>query len=348
MKIITCASFYGTGSSAITDLFSEYDNIHPNTEFEFRFAHDPDGLMDLEYHLVENFNREGSGFALKRFYKFCKYNNRVWFYKKYCKYFGKNYIKYSREYIDSLTDFSYKGFWHFDLASKGKIAYCFLGVLFKIFYKLKLKRASALPKEITYCSNPGLDKFLKKTQDYTSNLLNYINNDNKEYLVIDQLLPSTNTAKAMRYFKYETFAFIVDRDPRDVYMLCKTIWRGDRVSPHDSVENWCKWYRYVRENSRGQESDHIKYINFEDLIFNYEKTVNEIEKFIGTNSNNHIRTFTKLNPKKSVINTQIYLRNKTFEKDIKIIEELLPEFLYSFPTSKEDIPGLEVKNNKNF
>lgn len=348
MKVITCASFYGTGSSAITDLFSEYSNIHPNNEFEFRFAHDPDGLMDLEYHLVENFNREGSGFALKRFYKFCKYNNRVWFYKKYCKYFGKNYIKYSMEYINSLTDLSYKGFWHFDLMSKGKTTFCFLGAFFKLFYKLKLKKASVLPKEITYCSNPGIDSFLKKTQKYTSSLLECINNDKKEYLVIDQLMPSTNVSKALRYFEHETFTFIVDRDPRDVYMLCKTIWRGDRVFPRDSVENWCRWFRYVRENSRGQESAHVKYVRFEDMIFEYEKTVREIEKFVGLDSKNHVRKFTKLNPKKSVINTQIFLKNKKFEKDIKLIEKLLPEFLYPFPSKDKKIVGIEVNNNKNF
>ena len=67
MRIISCASYYGSGSSAITDLISEYDNVFSFTDEEFRFTHDPDGISDLEYNLVQNFNRHNSGRALKRY-----------------------------------------------------------------------------------------------------------------------------------------------------------------------------------------------------------------------------------------------------------------------------------------
>ena len=75
MKIISCASYYGSGSSAITDLLSEYDNVYSLTDSEFRFVHDPNGSSDLEYNLVENFNRHNSGRALKL------YKKKVDFYK---------------------------------------------------------------------------------------------------------------------------------------------------------------------------------------------------------------------------------------------------------------------------
>ena len=349
MKIITCASYFGTGSSALTDLFSEYSNVHPNNEFEFRFAHDPNGMMDLEYHLVENFNREVSGYGLKQFYKFCKYNHGTFFNKKYEKYFKGKYLEYSKQYIDALTDFSYKGFWHYDLAARGKFAYYFLGIFNKINIKLKAKKASVLPKEITYCSNPGLDKFLLESQKYTSNLLECLNDDNKPYMVVDQLVPSSNTAKAMRYFKDEMFVFIVDRDPRDVYMLCKTIWRWDHIFPHDSVESWCKWFRYVREQSKNQNNDHIMYLQFEDIIYHYDEVVKKVEEFTHLDSKDHIHKFERLNPKRSFYNTQIYLRNKKWEKDIKKIEELLPEFLYDFSKVKEeDVVGVEPDSKGTF
>ena len=349
MKIITCASYFGTGSSALTDLFSEYSNVHPNNEFEFRFAHDPHGMMDLEYHLVENFNREVSGYGLKEFKKFCEYNHGTFFNKKYEKYFNGNYIKYSYDYINALTDFSYKGFWHYDLAEKGKFRYYFLGIFNKINIKLKAKKASVLPREITYCANPGLDKFLLESQKYTSNLLEYLNNDHKEYMVVDQLVPSTNTAKAMRYFKDDMYVFIVDRDPRDVYMLCKTIWRWDHIFPHDSVESWCKWFRYVREQSKGQKDPRIMYLQFEDLIYHYDESIKKVESFVGLKNSDHVHPFTRLNPKRSVVNTQIYLRDKRWEKDIKKIEELLPEFLYDFSKVKDlEVKGVETKDKGLF
>ena len=67
MKIVTCASYYGTGSSAITDLLSEYDCCKSLYEYEFRFVQDPEGISDLEFNLVENHHRHNSGHALKRY-----------------------------------------------------------------------------------------------------------------------------------------------------------------------------------------------------------------------------------------------------------------------------------------
>ena len=88
MKFITCASYYGTGSSAVTDLFSEYDGIFDFTNTEFRFLHDPDGVSDLEYNLIENFNRHNSGHALKRYKRLVDLCDRKFWGPGYCKFFG--------------------------------------------------------------------------------------------------------------------------------------------------------------------------------------------------------------------------------------------------------------------
>ena len=69
MRFISCASYYGSGSSAITDFVSEFDSVYSFTDEEFRFVQDPDGVSDLEYNLVENFNRHNSGHAIKRYKK---------------------------------------------------------------------------------------------------------------------------------------------------------------------------------------------------------------------------------------------------------------------------------------
>lgn len=69
MRFITCASYYGTGSSAVTDYVSEFNSVYSFTNEEFRFIQDPDGISDLEFNLVECFNRHNSGHALKRYKK---------------------------------------------------------------------------------------------------------------------------------------------------------------------------------------------------------------------------------------------------------------------------------------
>ena len=63
MKIITCASYYGTGSSAVTDLLSEYSSIRSLGRYEYRFAWDPDGVSDLEFNIVQNNNRNCTSYS---------------------------------------------------------------------------------------------------------------------------------------------------------------------------------------------------------------------------------------------------------------------------------------------
>ena len=60
MRFISCASYYGSGSSVITDFISEFGSVYSFSDEEFRFVQDPDGISDLEYNLVENFNRHNS------------------------------------------------------------------------------------------------------------------------------------------------------------------------------------------------------------------------------------------------------------------------------------------------
>ena len=87
MRFISCASYYGSGSSAITDFVSEFDTVYSFTDEEFRFVQDPDGVSDLEYNLVENFNRHNSGHAIKRYKKLVDFYCGNMFGKKYEKFF---------------------------------------------------------------------------------------------------------------------------------------------------------------------------------------------------------------------------------------------------------------------
>ena len=77
MKKIACVGYHGTGAGVIDDLFREFDNIyHGSYEAEVRLLHDPDGISDLEYHLVENPHRLSSGIVIKRFISYAKSQER--------------------------------------------------------------------------------------------------------------------------------------------------------------------------------------------------------------------------------------------------------------------------------
>ena len=53
MKIITCAGYYRTGSSAITDIFSEFNNVKSLGNAEIGLLQDPYGISNLETNIIE-------------------------------------------------------------------------------------------------------------------------------------------------------------------------------------------------------------------------------------------------------------------------------------------------------
>ena len=219
----------------------------------------------------------------------------------------------------------------------------------KCFQKTKLTKRDILSKEITYCSHPTEEKFLQCTQEYVSKLLHVANKDDAEFLEIDQIVPSQNINGILRYFKDEIFFFVVDRDPRDVFASLK--FDRTRVCPHN-VEDFCKWYNYVRESGSIEKYDekHVMKIHFEDLIYNYEDSVAKIEQQLGLNAERHINQFKRLNPKRSVHNTQIWTKHGlNMDDDIKIIEKECEKYLYPFENiSKNVICGVDVKENSVF
>lgn len=332
MRIISCASYYGSGSSAITDLLSEYDNIFSFTDEEFRFVQDPDGISDLEYNLVQNFNRHNSGRAIKRYKRLVDFYAGNIFSHKYEKYFHGKWKEKSYQYIDELTDFTYKGSWMYDYLDRGVTFYYLTHLPTKLlratlWRKQPERFLNMLPNEVTYCSHPSEEKFLNATRKYIDSLFGSVSKgfDN---VVIDQIVPSTNLKRYIRYFN-NINVVIVDRDPRDIYCLEKYVWK-DGMIPTD-VETFCKWFRYTRANrDKELENPRVKFVQFEDLIFNYEKTVKSIENWLNLENKNHIKSRKFFDPNISERNTRTWVKYKDEVKNIKYIEENLSEFLYKY------------------
>lgn len=332
MRIISCASYYGSGSSAVTDLISEYNNIFSFTDEEFRFTHDPDGISDLEYNLVQNFNRHNSGRALKRYKRLVDFYSGNKFAKKYEKYFHGEWKKESYKYIDALTDFKYHGSCLYDALDRGiwfyYLTYLPNKVLKKTVWHNKPERSlNILPNEITYCSHPSEEKFLKVTRKYINDLFSSVSNG-AENIMVDQVVPSTNISRYLRYFD-NINVIIVDRDPRDVFCLEKYVWK-DGMVPTD-VKTFCKWFKYTRYGRNNElKNDKVKFIQFEDLIFKYNDSVKKIENWLGLSSNNHVRARKIFNPQISVKNTQTWKQYSCDPTEIKYIEDNLSEYLYNF------------------
>lgn len=335
MRVISCASYYGTGSSAVTDFLSEFDNIYSMTNYEFRFLQDPDGVSDLEFSLVENHNRHNSGHALKRFKRLTDFNAGTKFNSRYEPFFNNQYKKISYKYIDELTDFTFKGYWFYDFYDKGRTYYYLKRLPNKILSKVYFKNpettyTNLLPNEITYCSRPSKEKFIRLTREYIDKLMAAANMDSKPYIMVDQIVPPSNVERFTNYFT-DIKVCVVDRDPRDIYILSKYIWK-DNVIPTDSGELFCRWFNYTRSHRKEEiyNPKTTRLVRFEDLIYKYEQTTKEIVDWIGIDISHHVKPFSHFDPQKSINNTRLWVKYPQYQREIAEIESFLSQYLYDY------------------
>lgn len=332
-KIITCAGYYGSGSSAITDLLRELDNCTSIDDYEFRFIQDPNGLRDLDYNLVENNHRHNSSHAIKKYMKLCKFLNGSKIIKRYNRYFDNHFKKCTDTFLKQIIELETKSMWHVDVIEKGKLFYLFDRTFNKIYKKVfhinKDKYGvNFLKNEKAYFSYP-CNKFYDFAKEYTNNLFSYLNKENKEFLMIDQLVPVSNIEPYLNYF-YDIKIVCVNRDPRDLYLLEKLFWKSKTI-PTRNVEDFCKWYELTRRHlNYEKENEKVLRIYFEDLIYKYDQTVDKILNFLNIDSSKHIKKNTYFKKDESINSTKLFLKHRNYETDIEYIEKNLKEYLYKY------------------
>ncbi len=335
-KIITCTGYYCSGSSAITDFLRECSNIQCSSDYEVRFLYDPYGVSDLEYNVVTMPNRHNSSHAMKKFIYHMRFLSAVGPIKRYEKYFDNQFWSLTQKYIDSLISFCYQSRWHFDIYEKGKIYYFFHQLYSKITTKIAvsitrnkyahLTRISK--KDVAYCVRPSEEEFLELTKRYIESLMETLNKNNKEYVLCDQLLPSSNISHYMRYFD-SIKVFVVDRDPRDVYIYTTHVENGTIV-PKDVKKfcEWFKWTRHMTDNDRTNKN--IMFVRLEDMIYKYDQMESEILSFLDIPKELHTDKKRYFIPEISAKRTMFWKQYPQFSKEIEYIEKELSEYLYDF------------------
>ena len=177
------------------------------------------------------------------------------------------------------------------------------------------------------------EEFYQKTQDYTEALCEKMARPDTEYLVLDQCVSTTNVKRYLNYIR-DLKVIIVDRDPRDVYI--QAMRDGDHVLPHDPLL-FAKQYRDMRRTIDDEIKDpRILRIHFEDLIYRYDFTTKQINEFLGISEEKHKDLRKHFNPDISIRNTQLWINDKNYNNQIKIIEQELEDFLYLFPNREDD------------
>ena len=332
MKLITTTGYGATGSSVVTDLLKEFKNVKSMGDFEFRFLQDPHGLRDLEYGLFENNNRLNTDYYIKQFIKYIDYISKSPIYN-YERFFDNKFKKISQEFINSLIDIQWDGYWHQDIIDEKPIKKFFY-YLERVYQKKILKQkdsgANFYKNKMYYARPLSKEDFYKKVQDYTTKLFQIMNKKNHDFLVLDQLVPVDHNQTYLNYFE-NLKIIIVDRDPRDLYLLEKHEYK-EMFIPYQDVKTFVKWYRMVRQCKSNQEHPQILRLKFEDFIYKYDETIQSVMNFLDLKSEHWVNKQKYFDPSISIKNTnkkRDYISAED-KNEIAYIEQELSEYCYRF------------------
>lgn len=338
--LIGVCGFGSTGSSAVSDYLKEFGDNCVLDGLEFHWAYKPDGLADLEQHLMHPHTRIlDSIVSMKRF------RNLVLGSRYLSK---RGHVSPQRlrdlvdEFLDSITQVSWLG------KPYGKCGFWKeLVGLRLVYFKIRplLERRFGIPYKGWPMTRLPLAvaprNFYSAAQDFTSAILQDMGADFSRNVVLDQPFDGNNPAACFPFFR-DPVAIVVDRDPRDNYVFAKTKLRemhNNRFMPIDDVRDFVKYYRLLRDGQPYQTpNDRILRLRFEEMVYEYDSATRKIRDFLHLPDNPAPKSI--FDPALSVANTQVFKRFPQFSDDVALIERELPEYLFDFSRFPEpDLSG---------
>jgi len=324
--IVTSTGYGGTGSSAVSDILLEFSKINHTGSRECWLFQDLYGIRDLHYYLTSGFHRSKTSFAIEKFESLINRNL-----KEYEYFFGKHFYEDIEEFLKSLNLSTFK---------KSKSDFERHGIdiagLVKLVSQIFIKRQSQM--ELTYGKNIRINKKINYLHEHeyvnaVQNLVKKIFNENPKFtkydhIYMDQIVPANQVANYSQYFP-NIRIIIVDRDPRDLFMLNNIIWKGAPfICDTSNVNQYIGWYRAIRrDQERTIPIDNVMHIDFEKLILDYDNSLLKLINFIGIKSENHNYKLKYFNPDKSRINMRLWESRPEFSSAIQKIEDELSDFI---------------------
>jgi hypothetical protein len=334
VSYICVSGYFSSGSSAVVDLVKEFRNTH-ECGAEIRLIKDPHGITQLEDVLVNNWELINSAAALEEYYAFCKKCARSGGKNPfepaglgYSKRITPEFMQITKEYIDSLTKFEYKADYYYNKFQKNYFQYIVDRWRWAIEYlsKGKYKTANRKIKAVRF-SAPTQDEFSVQTKKYFEKLFeHYVPENEKGYVILDQAISPNNPLVIYRYLNNSKL-IIVSRDPRDMY-IDNILWG---VGLDNDLETAEAGYRFVTQQRmlrRNQVDDvNVFYVRFEDLVLNYDITVEKLLRFLNFSEVDHVKKKEYLVPEKSSKNVGIWKQYYRKYKDaIDVITKELSDW----------------------
>lgn len=341
---VAVTGFYGTGSSAVLDLLTEYRNAHAVPEigrpYEHTTFYSSGGLFDLFTLLTYGNAPLQSDYVLNNFIdKMSQLNdyNYLWF-GSFRSLIGNRFMDAVNKFVDSIsTHHTGRNFNHV-LKTRFSPMKALMQLGAKLIYGKNFSKYGVgyvWDGKPVYYSRPTKEELKSACQQFTNDYFNLFSSEKSELDIYDHLIWPQQLDSHAECFDDSLKIIVVDRDPRDVYISDQFIWSkpplGTGKQPHFSkdVNSFIdEWRRTITPTYKNKNALRI---HFEDLIYNYEQTLIQIESFLDLESLAHENYKTSFIPEKSLNNTQVFLLKPQWKEIADIIASELPQYIYSFP-----------------
>ena len=343
---ITVTGYFGSGSSAVLDLLSEYScngtGIKDNKGgYEHNTLYFPGGLFDLEDKLLLNNDIHRSDEALRTFKKeMLRLNNyNFGWYGSFSYLFGDEFEKNLNRFIEDLHPFRIKTRYYGQCSKvifnpfKIPLQLAAKILLGRTIYKWGRQFVYPGKNDGMFVAFPSEDEFYSAAKQFVRDYLKMYQEEEKENTVFDRLLLCHNLYRMPKYFDEDFRVIRLERDVRDVYIFNNYLWKEMNCGSMypQTYDGFVDYWKRVHECEKEISDSRILSIQFEDLIYKYEETVSKIEEHCGLRPEQHTSPRKYFNPDKSIKNTQVYKLRDVWKSEVERIEEIFPNYIYEYP-----------------
>lgn len=303
-KYIGVSGYGWTGSSALYEKFiSDYDFNYYH--YEYSLIWDLNGILNLFDFLVTSNDPFLTTHRTESFLKYIsKIDSKKWFlnpnglnisYEN-----NSNVLKHAEKLIDNLTILRYE--------NMDRTTFSDLSNLKILLIKLKSRILKNKHKKSLITND--IHKVRLEIKKFQDNIFS-----NTKPTLLDQPASIHRIDESIDLFSNMKL-IIIDRDPRDILsdLSINNALLGVDFNLNRDITKYITWHNYLRTN----KSKKALNINFENLIFDEKKILNEIDEFIGEES-----ICNKFNLNKSKKNIGIW-RNILTEKESLFIKKNIP------------------------
>ncbi len=310
----------------------------------------PDGILDLEHHLCDSWSPLRSDRAIKRFRKLCQILS-----SGYHKNLNERFLEKSLDYLDSLIEGKLFVDGWFDPIYEPTPADPVRQVLKRMgllgiarnLSSIFSSRAKPEPRKCEVFLSSPVD-FIEKTKKYLEEILFGGMTGGNGVVVTNNMMEPFSPERSLKFFD-DVYCVAVERDPRDVYAsvvdyeksfvpsfeannpkysmeFLKNL-KKDMLGVDDLASFILRQSIYHRETFRNENADRIIRVQYEELVLNYDETIDALFTQLGLERNVHMHKKRFFDPEKSKQNVGIW--KKTIDSpSIRRIENELSELLY--------------------